>query len=102
MRPHVVRIARRDLRDHYGLDLTDEQVVSILNQDTDLLKEFERYRPSARGFDTFDREALPYLICKYLKIDKRWPCNGDSDSYARDFFAELRLACEAFGFKLVE
>lgn len=85
---------------HYGLKLTDEQVVAILSQDAELLKEFSRYRKSATGFDTFDREALPYLLCKYFKINKHWPINGDSNDYTRKFFDELNLCCVAEGIEI--
>ena len=97
LKTHVVKIAQQDFARHYGLKLTDEQTVVILSQDVKLLKEFSRYNKFATGFDTFDREALPYLLCKYFKIDKHWPINGDNDDYKRKFFEELELCCAAEG-----
>lgn len=100
MKPHVIKIARNDFAKWYGIDLDNEQLESILNQDAELLKVFERYRKTATGFDTFDREALPDLLCRYLKIDKSWPSYGDSNAYSKAFFEELMLCCEAAGIKI--
>lgn len=98
--PKVLRIAKRDFEKHFSLKLTDSQVAAILSRDAELVKELSRYRKTATGFDTFDREALPSLLCEYLKIDKCWPINGDSDDYKRKFFQELEMCCIAEGIEI--
>lgn len=100
VKKHVINIAKRDYLNYYGINLTSLQANDILSQDPDLLVDLEGYRESATGFDTFDREALPYLLCRYLKIDRVWPTNGDTEEYKTSFFKELELCCASADIKL--
>lgn len=102
MKPHIIKIAQHDFRHWYGIDPTDEQVAKIFAQDADATKELESYRIGATSFDTFDRNLLPYLLCKWLNIKSRWPCNGDSDEYKNKFFREFASTAVAFDLKLAE
>jgi hypothetical protein len=97
---HVVKIAQSEFGKWYDLRLNQRQVREILNKDSAAMALCE-YKPGAQGFDTFDRELLPFLLCKALGIKESWPINGDDTEYKERFFDRLRGALRLKGWKEV-
>jgi len=89
---------RNDLAVYAGVELTDEQIDTIL----DKMDEEDRVS-IAEGFDTCERDYFMCMLAEHV-LDgwgKHWPINGEIGTpYSNEFPERYAAGCEKHGIKL--
>lgn len=101
-----VKISEKDIlsainamSDWFGIELTREQFIELLNQSEDALCEMIRFGPT----DTESRSMYVNTLLKTkLGMTLEWPINGDSQKYKESFYTEFILKCKECDVKLAD
>lgn len=88
-----LRTIRKDMWDWYGIKLTKQQAVAILNKCIHGGGYFEC------GFDTCCREYAAELIGQEI-TGMSWPLGQDTHEYTRDFFRKLLAGAKEKGYTI--
>ena len=90
---------RKTMRDHYGMLLTDEQVLRFLEKGS---PRTAADIADCQGAETMTREELAHDIALAL-VNDSWPCNGDIGTKRyKAFYTKFPKAAKKAGIRLLK
>jgi hypothetical protein len=94
LEPKDIKAIHDTFCDCLGLDFTDEQIQTLMSNETSILHEMAQH-----GIDTCVRESLNGAVAQRL-LRKPMPTYGDGEDVAEKFYKELEEKAKEAGIKV--